>query len=183
MIRWLVQMALAGLLLAGAGVYMLRFAPPAAVESVRVVKASNMPELRVLDRPDYYVVVLTHDGDKLQLPTYEDRPMGNGLIWTLPQPPPLDRIAEVQLFDANVISDTMLDRVIVSGAMLTGPLVLKGEKFEFTLSPVHSDHRLVAWIVGGVAGAWLLVALIGVVRRQAIAPRMAASDAAAGEGR
>lgn len=162
--KWLIQAVVAALVAGGAAAWAYRYAKPPVVEAVRVTKLSSMPVLRIASKPDYYLKLIWADGETLQLPTYDDTPIGNGLVWQLPDPRPLGDFAEVQLFDEDVFTDEMLDRVIVEGRML------KTTQHGFDLlGPAQGEWRTALYVIAP-AGAWCLVSLILFVRWQAIGP-------------
>jgi hypothetical protein len=162
---WLIQAVIALGVAAAAGAWGYYYAPPGTVESIRITKLSSMPELRMPGKPDYYLLLQLHSGEKLQLPTYRNRPIGNGLVWTLPDPVLVNDIAEVQLFDANrIFRDEMLDRAIVTGR------ALKSTQHGFDLLGSESNQWTLALAVGVPAAVYGLFCLIMLARWQAIPP-------------
>ncbi len=164
--KWLLQ-SIVAMLVAGAAVgYGYYYAPPGVVEAIRVTKLSSMPELRLPSKPDYYLVLQLHSGERVQLPTYANRPIGNGLVWPLDPPLRLADLAEVQLYDENLIfRDEMLDRAIVEAR------VHKTTQHGFELIGPESSQWKLALAAAVPAGAYALVCLILFVRWQAIPPK------------
>lgn len=164
--KWLLQSIVALLVAAGAAAYGYFYASPGIVESIRITKLSSMPELRLPSKPDYYLVLQLHSGDTMQLPTYPNRPIGNGLVWTLPDPLKLTDLAEVQIYDENTIfRDEMLDRAIVTDRLL------KSTQHGFELVGPASDQWIIALAIGIPAAAYFLFTLIMFARWQAIPPK------------
>lgn len=180
--HWLIQAVAAGLIAAGAWWMSLQWTVAAVAERVTVRKAPGaMVEMPKLDNPDYYVVVTLRDGSTLTLPTQEDRPLGNGLVWPLSAggaAVAVDAIDELQLWDDNLISDEMLDRVMVRGTPpWSGVWELKGQGYTFELAGPPRMGR-VGWLAGaGVAAAWGVVCLLLFARWQAVKPRATQASA------
>lgn len=101
--------------------------PPPMVQRVRIelqkyvdadVKGSRLnvpkrPNLVNFDTPDYYLELHLRGNIILKTEPHIDTPIGNGLEWYLAAPVQLADIHEVRVFDAGLMSDTLIDRVNV----------------------------------------------------------------------
>jgi hypothetical protein len=93
------------------------------VEAEKDGNRVNIPKIiSTIDTPDLYLVLVRRDGREIRTATFTNMPVGNGLKWELDAPLPLSAIAEVRVFDAGVVSDDLLDRVLVDHPRESGGL-------------------------------------------------------------
>jgi hypothetical protein len=123
----------------------------------------------VLDTPDNYVEVLTHEGKpgSIRTNTEEDKPVGSGLTFDLPVPVRLADIKEVRVWDDNSLGrdDVIRDRTDRPARSVAG------ERFTFTLhgqTPPASSTRGVGWALVVCGGVVLLLAVVRFVAAQAV---------------
>jgi hypothetical protein len=101
--------------------------PARTVNRVQLTRKETFLELpRLFGSPSYYLQFLTLSGPR-QLEKKPGVPIGNGLVWLLERPEPLAQVYEVQVFEAGMFSDRLVDRVRVSGRRATG------QRFQFHL--------------------------------------------------
>ncbi|THB63201.1 MAG: hypothetical protein D6E12_17515 [Desulfovibrio sp.] len=151
---------LAGSAMASVGVDMLLAPTDESIDRVELTKGMDfLPSVgELIDTPDYYILLIMHNGTEVETQSYEDKLIGNGIIWTI-DPVPLASIAEVMVMDENDLTpDDALDRVTVHGALNEGQLYgvnLMGPP------PPSRTPAIVLIVVGGfVAGVLLLRFLI-----------------------
>jgi hypothetical protein len=123
----------------------------------------------VLDTPDYYVEVLTHEGKpgSMRTKTEEDKPVGSGLTFDLPVPVRLADIKEVRVWDDNSLGrdDVIRDRTDRPARSVAG------ERFTFTLHgevPGETGVRKVGWALVVCGGVVLLLVVVRFVAAQAV---------------
>lgn len=138
-----------------------RSIPPSVVSAVNVTRAAGSFVGDVLpsnDEKDFYVKIQTRTGDEIELDVRKNTPIGNGLKWTLPNPTKLIDMAEITLWDSDMIKDDQLDRVTVAGSAH-----LTGQRYQFDLDLVPYESSRMPWVLmaaGAVYGlGWLLILL------------------------
>ena len=163
--------ASAALLVLGAA--LLAFAPGGMVEAILIEKRPGIDVkfLSLPDTPDYALQVLFRDGDAHVTSTQDDTPIGNGILFAMPELE-LDAIREVRLWEDNsfvvskidlsVIPDEVIDRVRVERNRR-----LEGEKIVFTLSGRRSPLYWAGWSCLALGLALCASLGIGIVRRVA----------------
>lgn len=76
------------------------------------------------DAPDYRLDLrgldLHGEGDWLDCGTYEDRPVGDGLVWEVPVPMPLAALAELRLTEVDALDDDRLEELVLDGRVVVG---------------------------------------------------------------
>lgn len=142
----------------------LRFYPSEPPEGgvVRQIRITAKPGIdlskleEVFDTPDYYIVVRTEPGT-VRTPTFADTRIGNGLTFQLPVPLRMQDILEVKVFDENVRTDTLVDRIDQPGRQTDGG------RFHFALMGEvpppsrQSTMGLVLLVAGGLTAGLAIV--------------------------
>jgi hypothetical protein len=161
---------------AGAGLALLYWLPrPTDLGTVTQVRITAKPGIDlskiedVLDTPDYYVEVLTHEGKpgSIRTGTEEDKPVGSGLSFDLPVPVRLADIKEIRIWDDNSLGrdDAIRDRTDRPARSIAG------ERFTFTLGgqvPEAPAVNKVGWPLVALGGLILLLVIIRFIAAQAI---------------
>lgn len=138
---------------------------PVIIE-ITVTKANNAvvnTDILSSESKDYYLIVQTTTNTKpLQLHTYNNTPIGNGISWLLPHSYKLSEIKEITIWDEDMLSDDQLDRVTVTS------LVSTGQHYDFILKaePVTTDP--IPLVILGSCGLYFLISLVMCIRRWTI---------------
>jgi len=150
-------------LLVGCGLALVLRDASGTVETITVrTKAMSPQILPSFETPDYRILVKRKDAASVKLPTKDDTPIGNGLAWGLSNPLSLDEIAEVQLWEDDLLSDNLIDRITPAGRLN------EGERFVFHLDGPVSLHWLVGIILLSSAGLLVLWFAIAWLAKHAV---------------
>ena len=115
--------------------------------------------------PDLYLKVSrTNSEAEIQLPPFNDTPVGNGLTFTLSRPTDLLSIGQISVWDENVLSDKQLDRIELSSGAWFG----EGQTFRVDLYGIHPTPPDWALPLAAVGGTLALVVLLRFVWDQAL---------------
>lgn len=113
------------------------------------------------EQSDYYIVALTHAGERFSTDAYRDIPIGNGLRFELPEPISLSELAHLCLVDEDILDDDVLEQVEVNGRKMTG------QNYHFELIGGGS-LGVVGYVVLSIGGAYLFFRMILLVRTQSV---------------
>lgn len=159
--RWALALGALGALGVAAGAALLLTAGQGSVEQIRVSRYGMLPE-SMMGTPDYYIVVGLAAGEPLTADAYEDTPIGNGLDFKLSRVLQLEEVAHVELFDQDVGSDDVRDRVDIRGR------ISKGQDYQFELIGPASPQLAPAYAALSAGGAALVLAAIVAIRSYAL---------------
>jgi paraquat-inducible protein A len=156
----LTTMALA---LAIFGLVWFILAPAGTVKQIHVTRKETFIELpRLLGNPSFYVQVQTLEGSQ-RLDTKFRTPMGNGLMWTLKKSVPLPSIYGIEIFEAGLFSDKLVDRVTINDRREVG------QHFQFELKG-RRDWQRPAALASVAVGIGLLLVIKSSRRREPNSP-------------
>lgn len=143
------------------GLALVIFGDSGQVETVRVTHTGLMIPA-VLSPPDYYVAILLKDGTRTDTASYNDVPIGGGLNFLLPEPVSLSDIAQVVLYDNDLVGDDMLDRADVTGRKCDG------QSYSFELMGSQSRLFPVGIVLSVLGGLYLVYAIVTFLRAHAL---------------
>jgi hypothetical protein len=158
--RWpkLTWPALAALVV-GLGLFF--FGGSGEVSAVRV-RQIGLTIPNFVSSPDFYVEVVLKDGKKQDTAAYTDTPIGGGLNFDLPTPVSLSEIAQVVLYDDDLLQDEMLDRADVDGRNCDG------QTYSFEFLGARAPAVTVGLALTAVSGVCLAYVVIAFVRAHAL---------------
>src|SRR5688500_17295244 len=111
--------------------------------------------------PDLYLKVKTQDTE-IKTFTHKDKPIGNGLKWSLDKPLRMRDVREIEVWDEDAVRDNFKDRVAVSSWSA------EGQAFKIDLMGQRFGPPKWALPVAAVGGAVTLIALLRFVWDQVI---------------
>jgi hypothetical protein len=133
-----------------------------SVNKVRVTKHGMLPE-GIVEAPDYMLRIHLRGEPATSVLTngYSDAPIGNGLDFRPPEPLPLSDVVAIELLDADLLRDDVLDRVDVRER------TCRGQAYEFELCGDEASGRKAGRAALVAGGALALAALILLARTHA----------------
>ncbi len=161
----LALLVLAPVVLVAVGLAIYLTAAAGTVSSIFIQRVPGV-EIRIMgfpDAPDYVLELRLVTGDKHRTRTETDTPIGNGILFDVPEIE-IALIDEIALFDDNSISvsgvtlralpDEIVDRVIVGAER-----VAEGQKMRFELRGADDPARTVGLVVSAIGAFWLAIGL------------------------
>jgi len=138
------------------GLVLLFFGGSNEVTAIRV-RSTGLVMPNFMSSPDFYVELILKDGTTQDTAAYTNVPIGGGLTFDLPTPVSLSNIAQVVLYDDNLMQDEMLDRADVAGRSCDG----QSHSFEF-LGPQNqlATAGVVIVACGGICLVYVVTVFI-----------------------
>lgn len=126
----------AALVLAGAGYVAYEHRGVDAIRAIRVTASPAALDLTgLLNKQNDYYLKLRLGVEELELNTYKNTPIGNGLSWYIHRPMTIEDISEVSIWDKDALGrDDQLDRIDVTA------LEVSGQKFTFHFDGDVSEY-------------------------------------------